>query len=64
VLLALQRTHGNWYVQRVVGGIQAKLKVGEPENIQHVHEFGLGRFGCPEYLKIERTDPKYLFFPA
>jgi len=29
-LLALQRTHGNRYVQRVVSGIQAKLKVGQP----------------------------------
>ena len=27
-LLALQQTHGNQYVQRVVTGIQAKLKVG------------------------------------
>ena len=31
VLSALQRTHGNRYVQRVVAGIQAKLKVGQPE---------------------------------
>jgi hypothetical protein len=30
VLLALQRTHGNRYVQRVVAGIQAKLKLGQP----------------------------------
>jgi len=30
VLLALQRTHGNRYVQRVVAGIQAKLMVGQP----------------------------------
>ncbi len=29
-LLALQRTHGNRYVQRVVAGIQAKLVVGQP----------------------------------
>ena len=29
-LLALQRTHGNRYVQRVVAGIQAKLTVGQP----------------------------------
>ena len=29
VLLALQQTHGNRYVQRVVTGIQAKLKVGQ-----------------------------------
>lgn len=33
VLLALQRTHGNRYVQRVVSGIQAKLKVGQPRDI-------------------------------
>ena len=33
VLLALQRTHGNRYVQRVVAGIQAKLKVGQPGEI-------------------------------
>ena len=30
VLLALQQTHGNRYVQRVVTGIQAKLKIGQP----------------------------------
>ena len=30
VLLALQQTHGNRYVQRVVTGIQAKLEVGQP----------------------------------
>ena len=29
-LLALQQTHDNRYVQRVVAGIQAKLKVGQP----------------------------------
>jgi len=29
-LLALQQTHGNRYVQRVVSGIQAKLMVGQP----------------------------------
>ncbi len=29
-LLALQHTHGNQYVQRVVTGIQAKLVVGQP----------------------------------
>jgi hypothetical protein len=29
-LLALQRTHGNRYVQRVFSGIQAKLKIGQP----------------------------------
>ena len=32
-LLALQRTHGNRYVQQVVAGIQAKLKVGQPGDI-------------------------------
>ncbi len=32
-LLALQRTHGNRYVQRVVTGIQAKLKVRQPGDI-------------------------------
>ncbi|KAF5435365.1 Peptidoglycan-binding (PGRP) domain of peptidoglycan hydrolases-containing protein [Candidatus Methanophagaceae archaeon] len=31
-LLALQQTHGNQYVQRVVTGIQAKLKVGQPRD--------------------------------
>jgi hypothetical protein len=30
VLTALQQTHGNQYVQRVVTGVQAKLKVGQP----------------------------------
>jgi hypothetical protein len=29
-LLAIQQTHGNQYVQRVVTGIQAKLKIGQP----------------------------------
>ena len=33
VLLALQRTHGNRYVQRVVSGIQAKLRIGQPNDI-------------------------------
>jgi hypothetical protein len=33
VLLALQQTHGNRYVQRVVAGIQAKVKVGQPNDI-------------------------------
>jgi hypothetical protein len=33
VLLALQSTHGNQYVQRVVTGIQAKLKIGQPGDI-------------------------------
>jgi len=33
VLSALQQTHGNRYVQRVVAGIQAKLKVGQPGDI-------------------------------
>jgi hypothetical protein len=37
VLLALQRTHGNRYVQRVVAGIQAKLKVGQPGDV-YEHE--------------------------
>ena len=32
-LLALQQTHGNQYVQRVVAGIPAKLKVGQPGDI-------------------------------
>ena len=33
VLLPLQQTHDNRYVQRVVTGIQAKLKVGQPGDI-------------------------------
>ena len=33
VLLALQRTHGNRYVQRAMAGIQAKLKVGQPGDV-------------------------------
>lgn len=33
VLLALQQTHGNLYVQRVVAGIQTKLEVGQPNDI-------------------------------
>jgi hypothetical protein len=32
-LLALQQTHGNRYVQRVVSGIPAKLVVGQPGDI-------------------------------
>lgn len=37
VLLALQQTHGNRYVQQVVARIQAKLVVGQPGNI-YEHE--------------------------
>lgn len=33
MLLTLQQTHGNRYVQRVVAGIQAKLMVGQPGNV-------------------------------
>jgi hypothetical protein len=33
VLMALQQTHGNRYVQRVVAGIQAKLVVGQPGDV-------------------------------
>ena len=33
VLLTLQQTHGNRYVQRVVAGIQAKLVVGQTGDI-------------------------------
>jgi hypothetical protein len=33
VLLALQQTYGNRYVQRVVTGIQAKLRIGKPWDI-------------------------------
>ena len=33
VLMALQQTHGNRYVQRVVAGIQAKWKVGQQGDI-------------------------------
>jgi uncharacterized Ntn-hydrolase superfamily protein len=36
-LLALQQTHGNRYVQRVVAGIQAKLVVGQPGD-KYEHE--------------------------
>jgi len=32
-LIALQQTHGNRYVQRVVSGIQAKLVVGQPGDV-------------------------------
>ena len=32
-LLALQKTHGNRYVQQVVTGIQAKLRIGQPRDI-------------------------------
>ena len=32
-IMALQQTHGNRYVQRVVAGIQAKLVVGQPGDI-------------------------------
>lgn len=37
-LLALQCTHGNRYVQRVVVGIQAKLKVGQPGDMYEQEE--------------------------
>jgi hypothetical protein len=32
-LFAMQRTHGNRYVQRVVAGIQANLTIGQPNDI-------------------------------
>ena len=32
-LLALQKTHGNRYVQRVVSGIQARLRIGQPGDV-------------------------------
>jgi hypothetical protein len=37
-LLALQQTHGNRYVQRVVTGIQAKLKVGQLDDKEEEEE--------------------------
>jgi hypothetical protein len=70
VLLALQRTHGNRYVQRVVAGIQAKLKVGQPGDIyeqeaERVGEeitlmrnyFSIGPFSftSPDVIKLKAT---------
>nr|QNO51327.1 hypothetical protein HDBBLJII_00024 [Methanosarcinales archaeon ANME-1 ERB6] len=46
-LLALQQTHGNRYVQRVVSMIQAKLKVGQPGNSYLRAGSGSGR-GCAD----------------
>ena len=42
--MALQRMHGNRYVQRVVAGIQAKLVVGQPWDI---YEAEAGRVAEP-----------------
>jgi hypothetical protein len=48
-LLALQQTHGNRYVQRVVSMIQAKLKVGQPGGYLRAGSGPGGRtLRCPE----------------
>jgi hypothetical protein len=68
VLLALQQTHGNRYVQRVVSGIQAKLKVGHPgdkyeqeadrvaEQVMRMPEPQVQR-QCPEYEEGLQRQP-------
>jgi hypothetical protein len=72
-LLALQQTHGNRYVQRVVAGIQAKLKVGQPgdvyeqeadrvaEQVMRMPEPQVQRQGMEEEMKEEKLiQTKYL----
>ena len=68
VLLALQRTHGNQYVQRVVSCIQAKLKVGQPgdkyeqeadrvaDAVMRLSEQGVQRQLEPEKAKEEELE--------
>lgn len=58
VLLALQRTHGNRYVQRVVVGIQAKLKVGQPGDVyeQEADRVAEAVMRMPEHKVQRQTD--------
>jgi hypothetical protein len=58
VLLALQRTHGNRYVQRVVAGIQAKLKIGQPGDIyeQEADRVAEEVMQMPEHKVQRQTD--------
>jgi hypothetical protein len=57
-LLALQQTHGNRYVQRVVTGIQAKLKVGQPGDIyeQEADRVAEQVMGMPEPVVQLQTE--------
>ena len=59
-LLALQRTHGNRYVQRVVTGIQAKLKIGQPGNIyeQEADRVAEQVMRMPEPLVQRQVEPE------
>jgi hypothetical protein len=62
VLLALQRTYSNRYVQRVMAGIQAKLKVGQPGDIyeQEADQVAEEVMRMPEHhkLQIQRVCPE------
>ena len=68
-LLALQRTRRNLYVQRVVTGIQAKLKVGQPEGYlwagsgpggRTLPRLGLG-YGWPDANHPQITSALFVF---
>jgi hypothetical protein len=58
--LALQKTHGNQYVQRVVSGIQAKLKVGQPGDVyeREADRVADAVMRMPEPLEVSREDPQ------
>jgi hypothetical protein len=60
VLLALQKTHGNRYVQRVVAGIQAKLVVGQPGDIyeQEADRVADAVMRMPEPLVQRQVEPE------
>ena len=72
VLSALQQTHGNRYVQRVVAGIQAKLAVGQPgdmyeqeadrvaDEVMRMPEPGVQRQADPEEEEEEILQTKPL----
>ena len=63
LLSALQQTHGNRYVQRVIAGIQAKLKVSEPGDIyeQEADRVADAVMRMPEPQVQQQTEPEEVF---
>jgi hypothetical protein len=56
VLLALQQTHGNRYVQRVAAGIQGKLKVGQPNDIYEQEADQVMRMPEPQVQRLSEEE--------
>lgn len=58
-LIALQQTHGNRYVQRVVSGIQTKLMVGQPGDMyeQEADQVADEVMRMPEPQEVSQEDP-------